>query len=178
MKSNSAERFYSATNSKSSMAFEGSKFQSLDQNSPNLAKDLSHSEDNVRIFIKIKPSNNGRDYGSQEESNIQLLEPGKLLLYYPAREAYKKFEFENILDENSTQEEVFRKTTAPLLQHCLLGYNATIFVYGQTGTGKTHTMGLLSKVTTNSTGIIPFTLKSLFDYFRSAETEYEQAYKW
>jgi kinesin family protein 11 len=29
---------------------------------------------------------------------------------------------------------------APLLEEVLLGYNCTVFAYGQTGTGKTFTM--------------------------------------
>ncbi|KAG5182437.1 hypothetical protein JKP88DRAFT_348881 [Tribonema minus] len=41
----------------------------------------------------------------------------------------------------STQEEVYAKTTRPLVQKCTEGYNCCIFAYGQTGSGKTHTMG-------------------------------------
>ena len=37
----------------------------------------------------------------------------------------------------------------------LNGYNGTYFVYGQTGTGKTHTMGVLNNINTRSEGIIP-----------------------
>lgn len=29
---------------------------------------------------------------------------------------------------------------APLIEEVLSGYNCTVFAYGQTGTGKTHTM--------------------------------------
>lgn len=28
----------------------------------------------------------------------------------------------------------------PIVEHCLAGYNSSIFAYGQTGAGKTHTM--------------------------------------
>jgi Cdc6-like AAA superfamily ATPase len=37
----------------------------------------------------------------------------------------------------------------------LNGYNGTYFVYGQTGTGKTYTMGVLDKIKASSPGIIP-----------------------
>lgn len=33
--------------------------------------------------------------------------------------------------------------------------NGLIFVYGHTGTGKTHTMGLIENVGKNSKGIVP-----------------------
>lgn len=38
------------------------------------------------------------------------------------------------------QEDFFRIGIAPLIYKALNGYNCTIFAYGQTGTGKTHTM--------------------------------------
>ena len=38
------------------------------------------------------------------------------------------------------QEEVYKTTTASLVQDVLNGYNAAVFAYGATGSGKTHTM--------------------------------------
>ena len=38
------------------------------------------------------------------------------------------------------QVDVYRKVVMPLLEQVLLGYNCTVFAYGQTGTGKTFTM--------------------------------------
>lgn len=42
---------------------------------------------------------------------------------------------------DSTQEQVYRSTTLPLVNRCLEGYNATVLAYGQTGSGKTFTVG-------------------------------------
>ena len=36
--------------------------------------------------------------------------------------------------------EVYNQAARPLIANVLIGYNATIFAYGQTGTGKTFTM--------------------------------------
>lgn len=36
--------------------------------------------------------------------------------------------------------EVYQNVVSPLIEEVLLGYNCTVFAYGQTGTGKTHTM--------------------------------------
>lgn len=41
------------------------------------------------------------------------------------------------------------------------GGNGLLFVYGHTGTGKTHTMGLLDEISINSEGLIPETFKYL-----------------
>jgi len=35
---------------------------------------------------------------------------------------------------------VFNQAALPIIESVLEGYNGTIFAYGQTGTGKTHTM--------------------------------------
>ena len=44
------------------------------------------------------------------------------------------------------------------------GFHGTYFVYGQTGTGKTHTMGVLRELDEGSTGIIPLSLEFIFKY--------------
>ncbi len=38
--------------------------------------------------------------------------------------------------------------------------------------GKTHTMGLLEKVSENSEGIVPLSIMYLFDYFKSKDHEW------
>ena len=43
-------------------------------------------------------------------------------------------------DWNSRQEDIFNETAYPIIDNVLQGYNGTIFAYGQTGCGKTHTM--------------------------------------
>ena len=41
---------------------------------------------------------------------------------------------------SSEQEEIFAETAYPVCENVIQGYNGTIFAYGQTGCGKTHTM--------------------------------------
>ena len=52
----------------------------------------------------------------------------------------KKFTFDRAFGQDSTQREVYGVVVAPLIEEVLSGYNCTVFAYGQTGTGKTHTM--------------------------------------
>lgn len=51
-----------------------------------------------------------------------------------------KFGFDKVFDENVTQQEVYEATTRGLLDSVLDGFNATVFAYGATGCGKTHTI--------------------------------------
>lgn len=52
----------------------------------------------------------------------------------------KKFTFDRTFGPESTQTEVYQYVVHPLIEEVLAGYNCTVFAYGQTGTGKTHTM--------------------------------------
>ncbi|XP_054467751.1 uncharacterized protein LOC129101833 [Anoplopoma fimbria] len=54
--------------------------------------------------------------------------------------AAHRFYFDQVFGEESSNEEVYRRTAYPLVQHMLNGGKATCFAYGQTGAGKTHTM--------------------------------------
>lgn len=42
--------------------------------------------------------------------------------------------------ENAEQSIVYSKAAYSLVEHVLEGYNGTVFAYGQTGCGKTHSM--------------------------------------
>lgn len=69
------------------------------------------------------------------------------------------FAFDRVFDENTTQSEVYEGTTRALLDSVLDGYNATVFAYGATGCGKTHTI----TGTSQQPGIIFMTMQELFE---------------
>lgn len=50
------------------------------------------------------------------------------------------FAFDRVFDDNTTQSDVYEATTKGLLGSVMNGYNATVFAYGATGCGKTHTI--------------------------------------
>lgn len=50
------------------------------------------------------------------------------------------FAFDRVFDDNTTQSDVYEATTKGLLSSVMDGYNATVFAYGATGCGKTHTI--------------------------------------
>lgn len=69
------------------------------------------------------------------------------------------FAFDRIFDQNASQGEVYESTTRGLLDNVLDGYNATVFAYGATGCGKTHTI----TGTAQHPGIIFLTMQELFE---------------
>lgn len=81
---------------------------------------------------------------------------------------YKQFTFDSVFDWNSSQEDLYMKMVHPLIESVLNGFNATIFAYGQTGTGKTYTMegvrdDKLPSVDQKNRGIIPRTFEQIFE---------------
>jgi len=51
-----------------------------------------------------------------------------------------KFSFDKVFDTNSTQQDVYDYSAASIIESIIEGFNGTIFAYGQTASGKTHTM--------------------------------------
>ena len=63
---------------------------------------------------------------------------------------------------------VFNKVARPIVDNVLEGFNGTIFAYGQTGTGKTHTMsGEIGS--SDNQGIIPNTFVHIFDHISKCQ---------
>ncbi|KAH8700333.1 kinesin family protein [Talaromyces proteolyticus] len=77
------------------------------------------------------------------------------------------FGFDRIFDENTTQAEVYESTSRNLLDSVLDGYNATVFAYGATGCGKTHTI----TGTAQQPGIIFLTMQELFEKIEERKEE-------
>lgn len=62
------------------------------------------------------------------------------VLANPGPYSTHSFVFDYVYDQNCTQKKVYETTARNVVDSALHGYNATIFAYGQTGTGKTFTM--------------------------------------
>ncbi|KAK0736019.1 P-loop containing nucleoside triphosphate hydrolase protein [Apiosordaria backusii] len=77
------------------------------------------------------------------------------------------FAFDRVFDENATQADLYEGTTRGLLDSVLDGYNATVFAYGATGCGKTHTI----TGTPQSPGIIFLTMQELFEKIQERSDE-------
>ncbi|KAL7268364.1 tubulin-dependent ATPase kip3 [Rhizina undulata] len=80
-----------------------------------------------------------------------------------------RFGFDKVFDENTTQEDVYQATAKPLLDNVLDGFNATVFAYGATGCGKTHTIS----GTPQQPGIIFLTCAELFERIQAVADEKE-----
>jgi len=80
--------------------------------------------------------------------------------------------FDKVLKPNVTQTQVYDATAKNIVKDVLCGYNGTIFAYGQTSSGKTHTMeGVINDPTMQ--GIIPRIVNDIFNHIYSMEENLE-----
>ncbi|KAJ6539068.1 kinesin-domain-containing protein [Mycena capillaripes] len=80
----------------------------------------------------------------------------------------KRFMFDRVFNNEAHQQDVYEATAQPLLQGLLNGYNATVFAYGATGCGKTHTIS----GTESDPGIIYLTMADLFQRIEDRRDEW------
>uniref|UniRef100_A0AAR2LBP7 Kinesin-like protein n=1 Tax=Pygocentrus nattereri TaxID=42514 RepID=A0AAR2LBP7_PYGNA len=86
--------------------------------------------------------------------------------------AGKPYMFDRVLQSVTTQEQVYNACAQKIVKDVLDGYNGTIFAYGQTSSGKTHTMeGNLHD--TDAMGIIPRIVQDIFNYIYSMDENLE-----
>ncbi|XP_056101006.1 kinesin-1 heavy chain isoform X2 [Rhinichthys klamathensis goyatoka] len=84
----------------------------------------------------------------------------------------KPYAFDRVFQSNTSQEQVYTACAQQIVKDVLGGYNGTIFAYGQTSSGKTHTMeGNLHD--TDAMGIIPRIVQDIFNYIYSMDENLE-----
>ncbi|KMZ65355.1 hypothetical protein ZOSMA_324G00090 [Zostera marina] len=72
--------------------------------------------------------------------------------------ASTKFDFDRIYGEECKTVEVYKARTRGIVESAVQGFNGTVFAYGQTSSGKTHTM----RGSSDEPGVIPLAVHDLF----------------
>ncbi|XP_012931393.1 kinesin-like protein KIF21A isoform X7 [Heterocephalus glaber] len=116
-------------------------------------------DSSVRVAVRIRPQLAKEKI---EGCHIcTLVTPGEPQVYLGKDKA---FTFDYVFDIDSQQEQIYIQCIEKLIEGCFEGYNATVFAYGQTGAGKTYTMGtgFDVNITEEEQGIISRAVKHLF----------------
>lgn len=79
------------------------------------------------------------------------------------------FTFTEVFDENSQQNDVFDAMLRPIVNDVLQGYNCTLFAYGSSSSGKTHTM---IGDRNESAGMVPRTIDEIFSRLNGMDVEH------
>lgn len=89
----------------------------------------------------------------------------------------KKFLFDDAFSSQTSQQQVYEASVSPLVDTFLAGHNSTLLAYGQTGTGKTHTMGTDGIPTDiNQAGMLPRVALTVFDHVQCHHKEGDDEY--
>ena len=118
---------------------------------------------NVQVAVRCRPTNEEEKKSGQAQVISCNLGKKTCDVSYGVgtKKQTKTYSFDKVFGAYSTQEEVFDTMVSPIVQECLAGFNCTIFAYGQTGTGKTHTMeGDIHHE--EMAGIVPRSIRAIF----------------
>ena len=101
----------------------------------------------VRIVARVRPQQKnefGKDVivSTHHSSHVDASErPNVVKIPNPKNEGESfAFQFSSVYDSFASQQDVFDKEVSPSIKSLFSGIDVTIFAYGSTGTGKTHTM--------------------------------------
>ncbi|XP_015158271.1 kinesin-related protein 11 isoform X3 [Solanum tuberosum] len=116
--------------------------------------DMSRAGESISVTVRFRPLSE-REYNKGDE-----------IAWYPdgdkiVRNEYNAataFAFDRIFGPDTCTQEVYEVAARPVVQAAMEGINGTVFAYGVTSSGKTHTM----HGDQNSPGIIPLAIKDVF----------------
>ena len=92
-----------------------------------------HSKKNIKVVFKFRGGEVNTDNLPKDVLDVRSEERSVMF-------EGKTFWFSEVLGPNSNQLETYKKSCKEIIGKVLEGYNGTIFVYGNSGSGKTFTM--------------------------------------
>uniref|UniRef100_A0A8C8J5J8 Kinesin-like protein n=1 Tax=Oncorhynchus tshawytscha TaxID=74940 RepID=A0A8C8J5J8_ONCTS len=135
---------------------------------------MSKTRESVKVVVRCRPMNE-KERAANFERVVQVdVKLGQVAVRNPrgaaAHEHPKVFTFDSVYDWNSKQVDLYDETFRPLVDSVLLGFNGTIFAYGQTGTGKTYTMeGVRNDP--ERRGVIPNSFEHVFTHISRSQNQ-------
>ncbi|ELK10445.1 Kinesin-1 heavy chain [Pteropus alecto] len=123
------------------------------------------AECNIKVMCRFRPLNDSEvNRGDKYIAKFQGEDTVMI--------ATKPYAFDRVFQSNTSQEQVYNDCAKKIVKDVLEGYNGTIFAYGQTSSGKTHTMeGKLHDP--EGMGIIPRIVQDIFNYIYSMDENLE-----
>ncbi len=135
-------------------------------------KNKDNKAERVSVHLRMRPL-------SEEEKQRDKINPienfdiDKNIITVKKDYEKKTFYFDNLLHPDISQIEVFEKTGRSVVDSVLKGYNGTIFAYGQTSSGKTHTMLGEDIENEEERGIIPRLVTGIFNKIKQQPEDIE-----
>jgi hypothetical protein len=107
------------------------------------------------VAVRLRPRNADESVADADFADCVELQPElKRLKLRKNNWDTETYEFDEVLTEAASQKRVYEVVAKPVVESVLEGYNGTVMAYGQTGTGKTFTLGRLGDEDTAARGIM------------------------
>ncbi|MED6125129.1 hypothetical protein PIB30_065730 [Stylosanthes scabra] len=117
----------------------------------------------VRVAVRLRPRNPEELIADADFADCVELQPElKRLKLRRNNWDSDTYEFDEVLTEYASQKRVYEVVAKPVVESVLDGYNGTVMAYGQTGTGKTFTLGSLGEGDTSDRGIMVRSMEDIF----------------
>ncbi|XP_020580365.1 kinesin-like protein KIN-UB [Phalaenopsis equestris] len=109
----------------------------------------------VRVAVRVCPKN-AEDLSNESDfiDCVESLPELKRLKLRKNNWKSESYRFDEVFTESASQKRVYEVVAKPVVESVLNGYNGTIMAYGQTGTGKTYTIGRLGEDDPSQRGIM------------------------
>ena len=142
----------------------------------------TNSEGNVMVVCRFRPFNQQEiTMGTKacaevakDKQHVAVKTGVSLVMSHTFQEKEQQtFMFDHVFDSNSTQKEVYDLAAKPIIESVLEGFNGTIFAYGQTSSGKTHTMQGPNIENIEMQGVIPRMVRTVFNRIDAASDTIE-----
>ncbi|XP_052893601.1 kinesin-like protein KIF18A [Anopheles moucheti] len=131
----------------------------------------------IRVAVRVRPFNE-QELEKNPRNIIKVLDKSTLMFdpdededeffFHGVKQTHRDItkrvkkkltmEYDDVFDNTATNNDIYEVCMKPLVQSVMNGYNCSVFVYGATGAGKTHTM----LGSSDCPGITFLTMKELF----------------
>jgi len=139
-----------------------------------LHNEILELKGNIRVFCRMRPflkselksgelTSDHISFDEADETKIVVNDTNSNTPAVP-------FKFDLVFKQDATQALIFEELSQ-LVQSALDGYSVCVFAYGQTGSGKTYTMEGPDDYNDESMGMIPRSVKQIFDTAEKMRTQ-------
>ncbi|KAI9599190.1 P-loop containing nucleoside triphosphate hydrolase protein [Syncephalis fuscata] len=112
-------------------------------------------EHQIKVLCRVRPFLAHEN----EDETVKVDNTAVEISNLRSRSEIYRFNFDGCYDARASQGQIFKQHIQPLVENVFKGLSTTVFCYGVTGAGKTHTIQGSEK----QPGIIPRTLGLIFD---------------
>ncbi|KAL7148561.1 hypothetical protein ABFS83_06G187100 [Erythranthe nasuta] len=144
-----------------------------------LPVDYDPESERVRVAVRLRPRNADDPPDADYAECVEIQPELKRLKLRKNNWSSEAYRFDEVFTETSSQKRVYEAVAKPVVESVLEGYNGTVMAYGQTGTGKTYTLGRIGKEDPSERGMMVRSLEDILSSISatdSVEVSYLQLY--